>query len=141
MLVIYPKLKRIERYRWQGNPDHPWRETLALLEAGFPRDKTDWERRFQLLDHQMRPDRGVLVFRPTSTGARRMMPRIEIEFSPNDFDLLAMELHFADGSILRNEFHNTRRNIPLADDLFSPTLDPQFKVVDPLASSGKESPP
>src|SRR5437667_5010187 len=37
MLVIYPRLKRVERYPLEGNQAGEWRDALALLEAGFPR--------------------------------------------------------------------------------------------------------
>ena len=41
MIVIYPRLKRVERYRLAGDQTGPWRDALALLEAGFPRSQTD----------------------------------------------------------------------------------------------------
>jgi hypothetical protein len=35
MAVIYPRLKRVEKYPLAGAQNGPWKETLALLEAGF----------------------------------------------------------------------------------------------------------
>src|SRR5580765_5703542 len=37
LLIIYPRLKRVERYPLAGEQTGPWREALSLLEAGFPR--------------------------------------------------------------------------------------------------------
>src|SRR5947209_14918733 len=37
MLVIYPRLKRVERFPLSGDKAGPWKDALALLEAGFPR--------------------------------------------------------------------------------------------------------
>src|SRR5439155_15779050 len=35
MLVVYPRLSRAEKYPLTGDHTGPWRDTLALLEAGF----------------------------------------------------------------------------------------------------------
>src|SRR5262245_39161944 len=37
LLVIYPRLKRVERFLLTGEQTGAWRDALALLEAGFPR--------------------------------------------------------------------------------------------------------
>jgi len=142
LLVIYPNLKRVERYRWETNRTNPWKEGLALLEAGFPRDQAELERRFQLLDQRVKDDRGILLFQPKSPGARRMIPRITIEISLEDAALRATELQFADGSHLRNEFSHEERNVALPDHLFTPHLNPEFEVVDPwkAISERKSSP-
>src|SRR5690348_3169345 len=34
LLVIYPRLKRVEHFSLNGNQAGPWRDALALLEAG-----------------------------------------------------------------------------------------------------------
>src|SRR5207247_8789439 len=39
MLVIYPRLKRVERYPLSGGQTGEWRDALALLETGFPRSE------------------------------------------------------------------------------------------------------
>lgn len=132
LLVIYPKLKRAERYRWEGDRAGPWKESLALLEAGFPRDEKEFDQRYQLLELKVADGGGILALQPRAPGARRMMPRIIIEFATADFTLRATELHFADGSRLRNEFRNTQRNVPLSEDLFDPKLSADYQIVDPL---------
>ena len=61
-----------------------------------------------------------------------MMSQIKIAFGTNDFLLRATELQFADGSTMRNDFKNPRLNEQLDELLFSPTLDPTYKIVEPL---------
>src|SRR5256885_1894131 len=41
MLVIYPRLKYVERYPLSGSQTGPWRDALSLLEAGFPRSQAE----------------------------------------------------------------------------------------------------
>src|SRR5690349_18064255 len=41
LLVIYPRLKRVERFPLSGEQTGPWRDAMALLEAGFPRSEAD----------------------------------------------------------------------------------------------------
>src|SRR5947209_7716848 len=49
MLVIYPRLKRVERYPLTGQQTGPWRDALALLEAGFPRSPVEMDSRLRIL--------------------------------------------------------------------------------------------
>jgi len=135
MLVIYPKLRRVERYPLRGPELAAWKNTLALLEAGFPRSRGELDARFKLLGQQVTNGNCELALEPKAPSARRMLPRLEVAFSTNDFDLRATTLHFADGSILKNEFIHTQRNQPAAETLFSPVLDPAYEVVEPLGKS------
>src|SRR6185436_2020288 len=48
MLVIYPRLKRAERYPLDASSG-AWREMLSLLEAGFPRSQEEVESRFRIV--------------------------------------------------------------------------------------------
>jgi hypothetical protein len=130
--VIYPKLKRAERYPLTGNAGGQWREALALLEAGFPQSQVEMNARFRILSETRTSNIVELVLQPRSAGARRMMPQIEVEFSTNDFGLRSTELRFADGSAMRNEFRDSKLNPPIQDELFEPALDPDYKVVAPL---------
>ena len=132
MLVIYPRLKRVERYPLAGERMGPWKDMLALLEAGFPRSEADMESRFKLLS--VTATNGVFsaVMEPRSSSARRMMPLIGIAFDGNDFQLRATELQFADGSTMRNEFRNTHLNRVLDPGLFKPKIETDWIVVDPI---------
>jgi len=130
MRVIYPKLKRVEIYPL--NQAGQWRDTLALLQAGFPRNQAEMESQYNVLSQATAADVCEVSLQPKSASARRMMPRIKVGFSTIDFSLRATELQFADGSTMRNDFTNTVLNPKLDDSLFAPKLESDFKIVEPL---------
>lgn len=132
MLVIYPRLKRAERYPLTGTEAGPWKDTLALLEAGFPRSRAELEARFRILSEAASNDLHQVTLQPKAAGARRMMPQITLAFSAKTSSLDATELRFADGSTLRNEFLHPVMNPKLDQDLFRAPLDPDVKIVEPL---------
>ncbi|HEU0011165.1 MAG TPA: outer membrane lipoprotein carrier protein LolA [Verrucomicrobiae bacterium] len=132
LLVIYPKLHRAERYPLDGKASGPWKDTLALLEAGFPRSATELEARFKLTSQGVTNGLCEVVLQPRSASARRMMPQIRVAFATNDFALHATELQFADGSTMRNEFGAATLNGKLDEGLFTPELGADCKLVDPL---------
>jgi len=131
MLVIYPKLKRAERFPLNEQAG-PWKETLALLEAGFPRSQAELEARFRILSQSCTNKVCQVRLQPRAASARRMMPELRIAFAEGDSTLQATELHFADGSYIRNEFSDATLNPPLDAAIFQPRLDPDFQVVEPL---------
>lgn len=137
MLVIYPKLKRAERYPLDGAQAGPWKDTLSLLEAGFPRSQNELESRFKLISQTVSNEVCEVVLQPKSASARRLMPQIQIAFGTNDFMLRATELQFADGSTMRNEFSNPKLNPKLTDDLFDPQLESSYKIVEPAKGANR----
>jgi outer membrane lipoprotein-sorting protein len=132
MLVIYPRLKRVERFPLTGQHTGPWRDALALLEAGFPRSAEQLEAQYNILAQKLQGDTGELVLQPKSAAVRRMMPKITIDFSTTDHSLRATELEFADGSTMRNDFKNPVLNPQLQPQLFAPLIPSDYKVVEPL---------
>ena len=132
MLVIYPKLKRAEKYPLTRDHAGPWTDTLALLEAGFPRSQSELESRFRIESETTTDAVHEVTLQPKSASARRMMPHIKIAFATSDFSLRATELQFADGSTMRNDFTNALLNPRMDDSLFTPEVDPTFKVIEPL---------
>ena len=132
LLVIYPRLKRAERYPLTGNMNSPWRDALALLEAGFPRSQAEVESQFRILSQTVSENVCEVVLQPKSASARRMMPQIKIAFSTADFSLRATELQIADGSTMRNDFTNAVLNPTIDPALFAPKLESDFKIVEPL---------
>jgi outer membrane lipoprotein-sorting protein len=132
LLVIYPALKRVERYSLQGDQAGPWKDTLSLLEAGFPRAPAELEARFKVLSESLSNEICDLVLQPRSASARRLLPQIKVAFATNDFTLRATELVFADGSRLRNDFSHPQLNPKLAQDLFTPKIEKDFQLVEPL---------
>ncbi|MFN7138092.1 MAG: LolA family protein [Limisphaerales bacterium] len=132
MLVFYPRLKRVEKYPLVGNEMGQWRDALSLLEAGFPRSRQELDEKFRIRSLDERNGAAEITLEPRAAGARRMMPQLRIAFAIKDFTLLATELHFADGSIMRNDFRNPVLNQPIDPATFSPSVPPEFKVIEPL---------
>ena len=133
LLIFYPQLKRVERLNLSAAKG-PWRDSLALLEAGFPRSKEQLEAQFQVISPKQRGRVFELSLRPRSTAARKMMPQIKIEFDAEDLLLLATELEFADGSSMRNDFKNTALNPDIDPAVFNPPIPSDYKVEEPLKS-------
>jgi outer membrane lipoprotein-sorting protein len=132
MLVIYPRFKRAERYSFAGQQSGPWKDTLALLEAGFPRNEADLNKQFRIKSLSTSNNVCELKLEPRSAGGKRMMPQISIAFSTTDYMLRATELQFADGSTMRNQFSNPQLNPPIDPALFTPQLGPDYKIVEPM---------
>jgi outer membrane lipoprotein-sorting protein len=135
MLIIYPRLKRAEKYPLTGDHTGQWRDTLALLEAGFPRSQEELETRFRVLAESTTGQLHEVALQPRSASARRLMPQIKIVFATNDFALRATELHFADGSTMRTEFKNPVLNPELDESTFTPKIESDVKVVEPLGKA------
>jgi outer membrane lipoprotein-sorting protein len=132
MLVIYPRLKRAERFSLEQQSAGPFKDTLALLDAGFPRSRADLDQRFNIASQTVSNDLCTLVLQPKSPSARRMMPQLRIAFGTNDWTLRSTELKFADGSTMHNAFRNPKLNPPIAETLFNPPLERDIKVVEPM---------
>jgi outer membrane lipoprotein-sorting protein len=132
LLVIYPRLKRVERIPLTGQQTGPWRDALALLEAGFPRSKAELEAQYNLISQTVKDQTCEVVLQPKSAAARRMIPQVKIDFDPKDFSLRGTELQFADGSTMRNDFHKAVLNPQIDPQMFSPAIPGDYKVVEPL---------
>ena len=135
MLIIYPRLKRVERYPLGGEQAGPWRDALALLEAGFPRSQAQLESTFHIVSQTITNQTDEVALQPKSASARRMMPQIKIAFDTKDFSLRATELQFADGSKMRNDFFNAVMNPRLDEETFAPKIESDFKIIEPLKPS------
>src|ERR1043166_1387941 len=61
MLLIYPMLKKVERYPLNADTPGPWREMMKLLEAGFPRSEAEITSRFRILSQKVTNDIGEVV--------------------------------------------------------------------------------
>jgi outer membrane lipoprotein-sorting protein len=138
MLVIYPLLKRVERYPLKGEQMGPWRDALALLEAGFPRSRTELESTYRIVSQAITNGVDEITLQPKSASARKMMPQIKIAFDTSQFTLKATELQFADGSTMRNEFSNPVLNPKVEDTTFAPEIPKDYKVIEPLKSRSQK---
>ena len=131
LMVIYPKLKRAERYSLGGAAATEWKDTLALLDAGFPRSHAEVESRFNILSQQTANGIHTLTLQPKSETARKFMPQIKISFDTTSFALHSTELQFQDGSTMENIFANPQLNPQIDDQLFHPTVE-GYKIVEPF---------
>jgi outer membrane lipoprotein-sorting protein len=118
MFAIYPRLKRAERYPFGAGTPIEWRDTMSLLQAGFPRDRQEFEAQFQIQSLTKTNGSWQMSLQPKSVFARRMMPELLINLTTNDCSLTGTELVFVDGSRMRNDFTNAVLNPTLDDKLF-----------------------
>ena len=132
MLVIYPRLKRAERYPLAGTDAGMLGEALALLDAGFPRDRQTFEERFRIKTLAQTNSVYLLGLEPARASARRMIPLIQLTLATNDLALLANEIVLPDGSRMRNDFTNARLNVTFEANRFTPELGAEYKVTEPL---------
>jgi outer membrane lipoprotein-sorting protein len=137
LLIVYPRLKRAERYPLTGAAAGPWSEGLSLFEAGFPRGRDDLERKFQITSAQVRDSACELTVEPKAESARRMMPQFRIVFGVAQLELRATELVLGDGSTLRNDFTNAVLNPVLDEALFQPEIGADFRVTEPTKGSAR----
>ena len=132
LLIIYPRLKRVERFPLSGEQTGQWREALALLEAGFPRSPAELEARYHIVSQMVTGQVCEVALQPRSAAARRMMPQMKIDFDTQEFALRGTELQFADGSTMRNDFKDAVLNPKIDQGVFAPEIPGDFKIVEPL---------
>lgn len=132
MVVIYPRLQRAERYPLGGSGNEPWRDALALMDAGFPENRAELEAKFKLLSITATGEVAQIIMEPKSSLAKKFMSEVQLFLRTNDFSMAANQLKFADGSTLRNDFTNGTKNPPLPANAFSTEIPAGFKVVEPL---------
>ena len=118
MFVIYPRLKRAERYPLGAGTPAEWRDTMSLLQAGFPHDRKEFDAQFKVLSLTETNGAWLFALQPKSVFARRMMPELRIGLATNGFSLASTELVFVDGSRMRNDFTNAVLNPALDKNLF-----------------------
>lgn len=133
MFVVYPLLKRAEHYSLGQSMPKPWRDTMSLLQAGFPRDRVEFAAQFQILSLTQANGGWWFVLQPKSPFARQMMPELRLGLATNDFSLACTELSFVDGSTMRSDFTNAVLNPPLDEKIFQYAPPADYKVTSPLA--------
>ena len=132
MLLIYPRLKRVERYPLNLAEPGPWKDMLALLDAGFPRNRSEVESHFNILSHATANVIHELALQPKAQSARRLMPEIKIAFDTNSFSLRSTELKFMDGSTMKNVFAKDVLNPKIDEALFNPKIEADYKISEPF---------
>jgi len=132
LLIIYPRLKRVEKYPLDAVPSGPMKDALALLDATLPRDRATMEKNFRLLSATETNSILQMTLQPRSESARKFIQEIVIGFHTNNFTIATTEMKFADGSSLRNDFTNVVVNQPIPPGEFQMKLPPDYTVVEPL---------
>ena len=132
MYVVYPMLKRAERYPMGANTPKQWRDMMSLLQAGLPRNRQEFESTFRLLSMVQTNEVWLLTLQPRSEFARQMMPELHLDVATNNLSLTANELVFVDGSRMRSDYKNAQMNGPVDQSLFQWTPPADFKVTQPL---------
>jgi len=132
LLIIYPRLKRAEKYPLGAIPSGPIKDALALLDATLPRDRATMEKNFRLLSADETNSILQMTLQPRSDSARKFISEIVIGFHTNNFTIATTEMKFADGSRLRNDFSNVVLNQPIELDRFQMKLPPDYTEVEPL---------
>jgi outer membrane lipoprotein-sorting protein len=132
MYVIYPELKRAEHYALGANAPREWRDALSLLQAGFPKDRKDFEAQFLVQSVTPTNTTWRLSLQPRSAAARQMLPQLLVDLATNDFSLAATELIFVDGSRMRNDFTNAVVNSAVDPAVFNWQPPADFKVTEPF---------
>jgi outer membrane lipoprotein-sorting protein len=132
LFIIYPRLKRIEKYPLTGAQPGQWRDVLALLDASFPKSRAIMEAQFRVLSIIQTNADWQVALQPRSALARSLMGEMDICVRTNDFSLSATEMRFADGSRMRNDFTNIILNPVLPEGCFDLNPAPDSTVVEPL---------
>jgi outer membrane lipoprotein-sorting protein len=132
LLIVYPRLKQLERYPLTDAIDPAWKQALALLEVGFPSDPQRFLAQYELVSATASDSVWGFELRPSGNAARRLIERVRLEVSSEDFTLLATELEFPDGSTMRNQFSHHRLNAELDPSLFDVDASKDYEVVSPL---------
>lgn len=131
MWLVSPQLKRAEHYPLDGSATGPWRDAMALLESGFPRDAATFRAQYDLRGFTRTNDLCQLALTPRQPAAREMIPSVTVVFSTETRNLVATELTLADGSVLRNDFRNVRVNPEIDPQVFAAPDTNQFKITEP----------
>jgi outer membrane lipoprotein-sorting protein len=132
LLIVYPRLKRAEKYPLDAVPTGPMRDALALLDASLPRDRATMEKSFALLSAMETNSILQMTLQPRSVEARKFIGQIVIGFHTNDFTIALTEMKFADGSKLHNDFTNVVLNAPIEAKKFEADLPADYTVSEPL---------
>jgi len=132
MWVIYPALRRAERYALDSKAAGEWRDALSLLEAGFPHNRAELESRFRIVSLAETNGSWQLTLQPASAFAQKLMREITVGLATNSFALTSTELTFVDGSRMRNDFTNAVKNPKLDEGVFLWQPPADFKITEPL---------
>ena len=131
VFILYPNLKRAERYSLQSAAGSPWKDAMTLLDAGFPRNRSGLDAAFRIMALAETNEVFTLTLQPRSTSARKLMPELQLAFGAVDHLLRATQLRCADGTTLRNDFIGVLTNAPTDEALFRFDSGAGYKLIEP----------
>lgn len=126
--VLSPKLRRAEHYQLDSLGNGPAKDLMGLLDMGFPKDESEFRRQFRVIEVSTNASKWGFRLEPQSASVKTMLPELKVEIAPGTKQLMATELILKDGSRLRNEFKELRRNSDLSAALFTTNLDATWKI-------------
>lgn len=132
LVVIYPRLKQVERFPLGEGEGGSWSQALALLEVGMPNGAETFRSSYELTGASQVGETWIFDLQPADSGARRLFERVRLEITGDELLLTATEIFFPDGSTMRNEFSNHRLGLEIDPDVFAVEIDPSFEVVEPM---------
>jgi len=132
MYVIYPLLKRAERYSLGAKSADQWRDVMLLMQSGFPESRSELDRQFSVNSLVQTNGAWELGLQPASSAARRLLGEIVVGLDRSDYSLLSTELIFADNSRMRSDFTNAVINPRIEPGWFDWTPPEDFKITEPL---------
>jgi len=122
--IIYPKLKRAERYGLGAGGGSAWAQLSALFEAGFPQSKADLEKRFRPISMTRSNELSLLLLAPRAASARRFLPELRLGLAGDPPTLLLTLLRLSDGSTMENRFQRQTVNTGLPPSVLEfPSLE------------------
>jgi outer membrane lipoprotein-sorting protein len=133
LLIIFPRLKRAEKYSLTKLRQGQWKDLMGLLDTGFPRSQSEFDERFHVREIAPIPGGDRMLIDPKSALVKKYMPELTIDISEPDSMLMATAMKFIDGSVLKNEFTHPQMNPKIDDALFHPQLGAEYKITEPLA--------
>ncbi len=133
LVVIYPRLKQVERFPLGEDVEGSWSRALALLEIGLPNGAATFWSNYELTDGSSDGATWIYDLQPTDSGARRLIERVRLELTGDDLLLTATEIGFPDGSTMRNEFSNHRLDVEIEPSVFEVEIDSSYEVVEPMS--------
>jgi outer membrane lipoprotein-sorting protein len=132
LVIIYPRLKQIERYPEKDIVDPAWKQVMALLDAGFPTDSKTFFELYKVNSITRSDETWRFELLPAAMEGRKLLDRVRIEVTSDDLTLVATELVFSDGSSMRNEFSNHDLNPEMDEELFEVPVHEGFQVIYPV---------
>ena len=130
--ILYPKMQRAEKMNMADVAKTKFADTFQLIKSGFPRSRKELERLFNIEGLEKKGDSYELRLSLKKRGADNPVKEARVYFSPGQAGISSTELELADGSLIRNDFHNMELNAKLPGNTFDQTLPEGTKVSEPL---------